>query len=113
MRHGEERARAKHYLKCVQQRLIRTPKPETLQRHGIVAKGDSYEFAEGPEQETKQEKTKQENEQETTQAQPGMSVIRTTEGPIVVENSTAGIMRFLKEACAEEIRRKHRAAEQL
>ena len=87
----------------------KNPKPETLQRHGIVAKGDSYEFAEGPEQETKQEKTRQENKQETN----GMSVIRTSEGPIIVENSTAGIMKFLKEACAEEIRRKHRAAEQL
>ena len=103
-------AKAKQYLKCARAGIIKNPKPETLQRHGIVAKGESYEFAEGPEQETKQEKTKQEK---TKQETKGTSVIRTSEGPIVVENSTAGIMKFLKEACAEEIRRKHRAAEQL
>ena len=99
-------AKAKQYLKCVRAGIIKAPKPETLQRHGIVAKGESYEFAEGPEQERKET-------QENKQALHGMSVIRTSEGPIVVENSTAGIMKFLKEACEEEIRRKRRAAEQL
>lgn len=96
-------ATAKQYPKCVRAGLINVPNPTTMQEHGIVAKGDTYEFMEGPSagiehQEMKETKKETAKKKEKENTSPGTIVIRTSNGPITLDNTMCSVAKFIKGA---------------
>ena len=91
---------AKQYLKVLQSGVLKDPGSKTLRKYGIVARNGTYEFEEKGEAASSEEK-----ENMTPNKPPGTSVIRTSSGPVAVENNVDGLMRFLKQACRGEVAR--------